>query len=59
MRGFFSYYGEYQGYSGEDLSDTLTISGIITNARINRIEISGNAKGITTKATTHTEVFNM
>lgn len=57
MRGFFSYYGEYQGYSGEDLSDTLTISGIITNARINRIEISGNAKGITTKCYTYFDSF--
>ena len=57
MRGFFSYYGEYQGYNAEDLNDTLTIAGIITNAKINRLVINGNAKGISTKCYAYYDNF--
>ena len=57
MRGFFSYYGEYNGYGGEDLSDILVIDGVITNARINKIEVSGNPKGISTKCYAYYDSF--
>lgn len=57
-RGSFSCFAVYRGYGGEDLSDTMTLSGILPDpARICRLRILGDRARVTTTLEAYVDGF--
>lgn len=55
-RGWKRLYCKHIGYNGEDLSDTVTFTGV-TAERIKAVSITGNSSGITTELSVYHDKF--
>lgn len=57
-RGFYACWGEVNGYSGEELYDTLNIAGFVNLKSISFIEVRGSSGKIRTKYGVYYDGFN-
>lgn len=57
MRGYYSVYATYMGYSNEDIGDYVSFYNYYPKSRISKLEITGNNGSVTTKVYAYTDNY--